>query len=99
MAERFRRETVVNRVIWTDHAIQQAMDRFGPKKDLVIPNRVLILSGRKNRHRDEFRVYMDPVIYVCVVEASVVIIKTVMITQEEILRREASGRAATDNSV
>lgn len=53
------------RIIWSDHAIDRALERFGPSSDISIPNLKIAKASRYYEEGEEFRVHRGGVIYVC----------------------------------
>jgi hypothetical protein len=65
-------------VVWTNHAIDRAGQRFGFDPKIRIPNRKLGLVGATKAEGEEFDVHSGKVIYGCIRTNDIVLIRTVM---------------------
>lgn len=62
---------------WTKHAIDRAMNRFGPDPSIIIPNEKMAWFAERCPSGCRFTVKCDGVCYVCAVGDGVVWVVTV----------------------
>ena len=70
-------ETEAISVVWTKHAIQRAGSRFGFDEKIRIPNRLFIKQALRVQDGQQFKIRSRGIVYVCVLEKTVVKIITV----------------------
>lgn len=80
------------RVIWTQHAIQRAGERFGFLENIKIPNGMIQLIASRSDDGKKFRLGLGDVVYICVKSGDSVYIVTVQRKKNDTSRGISSAQ-------